>query len=51
MKLQHKTRKGAKNLDKPEKEQFLVYLEFDNEEVQEIKHKMDQAIETFQKCV
>ena len=38
-------------MDKPETEQFLVYLEFDNEEVQEIKHKMEQAIETFQKCV
>lgn len=37
--------------DESKTEQFLVYLEFDNEEVQEIKHKMEQAIETFRDCV
>lgn len=32
-------------------EQFRFFLEFDNEELQEIMHKMEQSLETFRDCV
>ena len=38
-------------MDKPETEQFRFFLEFDNEELQEIMHKMQQSLDTFNDCV
>lgn len=32
-------------------EQFRFILEFDNEELQEIMHKMQQSLDTFNDCV
>ena len=32
-------------------EQFLFHFEFDNEELQEILHKMEQSLNTFRDCV
>jgi len=38
-------------VDKPELERFRFFLEFDDEELQEIMHKMEQALDTFKDCV
>lgn len=32
-------------------EQFLFHFEFDNEELQEILHEMEQSLNTFRDCV
>lgn len=38
-------------MDKSELERFRFYLEFDDEELQEIMHKMEQSLDTFRDCV
>lgn len=38
-------------MDKPELERFRFFLEFDDEELQEIMHKMEQSLDTFRDCV
>ena len=38
-------------MDEPRTEQFLFRFEFDNEELQEILHKMEQSLNTFRDCV
>lgn len=38
-------------MDKPELERFRFCFEFDDEELQEIMHKMEQSLDTFRDCV
>lgn len=38
-------------MDEPKTEQFLFRFEFDNEELQEILHKMEQSMNTISNCV
>ncbi len=38
-------------MDELRAEQFLFRFEFDNEELQEILHKMEQSLNTFRDCV
>lgn len=38
-------------MDETRTEQFLFRFEFDNEELQEIMHKMEQSLNTLRDCV
>lgn len=38
-------------MNENKREQFICYLEFDDEELQDIKQQMEQAIDTFNRCV
>lgn len=44
-------KKGGEGMDENKREQFICYLEFDDEELQDIRQQMEQAIDTFNRCV